>query len=61
MKKLRRTMMFVPGNNPGMIQNAGIYGADAIIFCLEDAVSVTEKDAARRLVVNALQSVPVSL
>ena len=60
MKKLRRTMMFVPGNNPGMIQNAGIYGADAIIFCLEDAVSITEKDAARRLVVNALKSVPYS-
>lgn len=55
MRTLRRTMMFVPGNNPGMLQNAGIYGADAIIFCLEDAVAITEKDAARRLVANALK------
>ena len=57
MKKLRRTMMFVPGNNPGMIQNAGIYGADAVIFDLEDSVAVTEKDAARRLVYNALKTI----
>lgn len=57
MDKLRRTMMFVPGNNPGMLQNAGIYGADTVIFDLEDAVSITEKDAARRLVVNALKTI----
>lgn len=57
MRNLRRTMMFVPGNNPGMLQNAGIYGADAVIFDLEDAVSITEKDAARYLVTNALQSI----
>lgn len=57
MARLRRSMMFVPGNNPGMIQNAGIYGADSIIFCLEDAVSVTEKEAARHLVAQALQAI----
>ena len=44
--KLRRSMMFVPGNNPGMLQNAGVYGADAVIFDLEDSVAVTEKDTA---------------
>lgn len=53
--QLRRTMMFVPGNNPGMLQNAGLYGADTVIFDLEDAVAITEKDAARSLVVNALK------
>lgn len=55
--KLRRSMMFVPGNNPGMLQNAGIYGADAIIMDLEDAVAVSEKDAARHLVYEALKSI----
>lgn len=57
MARMRRSMMFVPGNNPGMLQNAGIYGADSIIFCLEDAVSITEKDAARHVVAEALQSI----
>ncbi len=25
-ERLRRTMMFVPGNNAGMVKDAGIYG-----------------------------------
>lgn len=48
-------MMFVPGNNPGMLQNAGIYGADTVIFDVEDSVALTEKDAARHLVHNAIK------
>ncbi|MDF7638988.1 aldolase/citrate lyase family protein [Lactobacillus sp. ESL0791] len=55
--RLRRTMMFVPGNNPAMIKDAGIYGADSIMLDLEDAVSLTEKDAARMLVYNAIKTV----
>jgi citrate lyase subunit beta / citryl-CoA lyase len=51
---LRRTMLFVPGNNPGMIQDAHIYGSDSIMFDLEDSVSVLEKDSARALVFEAL-------
>lgn len=47
-------MMFVPGNNPGMLQNAGIYGADTIILDCEDAVAITEKDSARNLVFQAI-------
>lgn len=58
--KLRRSMMFVPGNNPGMIKDAGIYGADCIMFDLEDSVSVTEKDAARFLVYSALMTLDYS-
>ena len=54
MEKLRRSMMFVPGNNPGMLQNAGIYGADTIILDCEDAVSITEKDSARNLIFQAI-------
>ena len=52
--RLRRSMMFVPGNNPGMIKDAGIFGADCIMFDLEDSVAMTEKDSARFLVYNAL-------
>lgn len=58
--RLRRTMMFVPGNNPGMIKDAGIYGADCIMFDLEDSVAITEKDAARFLVYSALTTLDYS-
>lgn len=54
---LRRTMLFIPGNNPGMLQNAGVLGADSIILDLEDAVSLTEKDSARILVGKAIETV----
>lgn len=56
-ERLRRTMMFVPGNNPAMIKDAGIFGADSIMFDLEDAVSMAEKDAARYLVYEAITTI----
>lgn len=49
--------MFVPGNNPGMMADAHIYGPDSIMLDLEDSVTMTEKDTARLLVYNALRSV----
>ncbi|MGL5355238.1 MAG: HpcH/HpaI aldolase/citrate lyase family protein [Cetobacterium sp.] len=55
--RLRRTMLFMPGNNPGMLQTADVFGADSVIFDLEDAVSLTEKDAARTLVKEALKTI----
>lgn len=57
MQRLRRTMMFVPGNNPGMMADAHIYGPDSIMLDLEDSVTMAEKDTARLLVYNALKSV----
>ena len=57
MQKLRRTMLFVPGNNPGMLRDAHIYGADSVMIDLEDSVSINEKDAARLLVYHALTSI----
>ena len=54
---IRRTMLFMPGNNPGMLQNAGILGADSIILDLEDAVYISEKDSARILVRNAIEEI----
>lgn len=56
-QRLRRTMMFVPGNNPGMMRDAHIYGSDSIMFDLEDSVSMAEKDAARQLVYNAIKTI----
>lgn len=47
---MRRSLLFIPGNNPGMLQNADVFGSDSVIFDLEDAVNVNEKDSARNLV-----------
>ena len=50
-----RSLLFLPGNNPNMLINGGCLGADGVIFDLEDAVSPSEKDAARILVRNTLR------
>ncbi|MEH0832561.1 citrate (pro-3S)-lyase subunit beta [Pectobacterium cacticida] len=55
MNNLRRSMLFLPGANAAMLSNAFIYKPDSIMFDLEDAVSLREKDAARLLVFHALQ------
>ena len=52
---MRRSMLFMPGNNAGMLLNADALGADSVILDLEDAVSPAEKDSARILVRNALK------
>ena len=49
--------MFVPGNTPGMMQDAFIYSPDSIMLDLEDSVTMAEKDAARLLVYNALKTI----
>ena len=49
--------MFVPGNNPGMMADAHIYGPDSIMLDLEDSVTMAEKDTARLLVYNALKTI----
>ena len=35
---MRRSLLFIPGNNPGMLQSCDIFECDAVIFDLEDAV-----------------------
>ncbi len=57
---MRRSLLFLPGNNPNMLINAACLGADAVIFDLEDAVSPAEKDAARILVRNTLRYMELS-
>ena len=46
---MRKSLLFIPANHPGMLQNVDIFNADGIIFDLEDGVALTEKDAAKDL------------
>ncbi len=55
--KLRRTRLYVPGNNPHLVENVGLYGADCVILDLEDSVPIEQKFDARILVKYALQNV----
>lgn len=55
--KLRRTRLYIPGNNPHLVENAGLYNADAVILDLEDSVPITQKFDARILVKYSLQNV----
>ena len=52
---MRRSMLFLPGNNPNLLINGGCLGSDAVIFDLEDAVAPDQKDAARILVRNTMR------
>ncbi len=45
-----KSLLFVPGDNPSMLQDAFIFGSDKIIIDLEDAVTIENKDSARILV-----------
>ena len=54
--RLSRSMMFVPGNSPKMINTCDIHGADSIMFDIEDSIPVSEKDTARLMVAEALKS-----
>lgn len=56
-KRARRTMMFAPANNPKMLVSAHLYGADCILFDLEDAIKYADKDAARDLLAEALKNI----
>ncbi|MFY9422764.1 MAG: CoA ester lyase [Bacilli bacterium] len=53
---MRRSLLFIPANRPGMLQNADVFDADGIIFDLEDSVALNEKDSARILLRNFLDS-----
>ena len=44
-----RSMLFLPGNSPKMLEKGPFLRADALIFDLEDAVAPDQKDAARDL------------
>lgn len=56
-ERLRRSRLYLPGNEPKFFINAGLHSPDGIILDLEDSVAHSEKDAAQLLVRNALRSV----
>lgn len=56
-KRLRRTMLYLPANNPAMLQDAMIYGADSVLLDLEDSITLKEKSAARNLLKHALLNI----
>ncbi|MCX6173465.1 MAG: aldolase/citrate lyase family protein [Ignavibacteriales bacterium] len=55
--RMRRSRLYLPGNEPKFYSNAGLHKPDGIILDLEDSVAPTEKDSARYLVRNALCAV----
>lgn len=55
--KNRFSRLYLPGNNPALMINAGIHHPDGIILDLEDAVAPEKKDEARYLVRNALRGI----
>ena len=62
MPRPMRTFLFAPGNRPRMLQKVGHCGADAVILDLEDAVPISEKEATRvavRDAVGAIDTCPV--
>ena len=54
--QLRRSLLYVPGNMPSMLQNIPLFHCDGVIIDLEDAVPLSEKDAARILVKRFLEN-----
>ena len=52
--RLRRSLLYVPGNMPAMLQNIPVFEADVVVIDLEDAVPLAEKDAGRILARNFL-------
>lgn len=56
-ERLRRSRLYLPGNEPKFYPNAGLHKPDGIILDLEDSVAPSEKGSAQLLVRNALRSV----
>ena len=55
--RMRRSRLYLPGNQPDLMLNAGLFSPDAVILDLEDAVAPAHKHAARFMVRNALRAV----
>ncbi len=56
-ERFRRSRLYLPGNEPKFMLNAGLHGPDGVILDLEDSVAASEKDSARLVVRNALRSI----
>jgi len=56
-KRLRRSLMFLNAQKPGIVRDPYIYQPDSIILDLEDAVAENQKDAARLSLYHALKEI----
>jgi len=55
--RFRRSRLYLPGNEPKFMLNAGLHRPDGVILDLEDSVAPAVKDEARLLVRNALRTI----
>lgn len=55
--RLRRTMMFLNVQKPGLLKDPYIYKPDSLILDLEDAVAENQKDVARFSLFHALRTI----
>ena len=55
--RFRRSRLYLPGNEPKFMLNAGLHGPDGVILDLEDSVAPPMKDEARLMVRNALRCI----
>lgn len=53
----RRSILFAPGDQPGIMRKAALSEADVVVFDLEDAVAPSNKQAAREAVRDVLDDV----
>ncbi len=56
-ERFRRSRLYLPGNEPKFMLNAGLHQPDGVILDLEDSVAPAVKDEARLIVRNALRSI----
>jgi citrate lyase beta subunit len=54
--RIRRSLLFVPGDDMKKITKAAASGADSVIMDLEDGVALNRKEEARRTVAEALRT-----
>ena len=54
--QFRFSRLYLPGNSPSMMLNAGVHKPNGLIFDLEDSVAPTKKNDARFLIRNALRA-----
>ena len=52
----RRSRLYLPGDQPDLLPNAGLFGADCLILDLEDSVAPSRKAEARILARRVLES-----
>jgi citrate lyase beta subunit len=55
--RVRRALLFTPGDDLRKIEKAASLGVDSVIMDLEDGVALNRKDKARQTILHALQNI----